>query len=718
MKSKEINKVYFGDVDNISIFNHNRRDFIKKLGSGLIIVFSLSKFKAFAMDESLSNTNELIDFNAYLRIKEDGNISCYTGKIEMGQGITTSLAQVLAEELEVDINRIEMIMGDTDLCPYDAGTWGSLTTRFFDPILRTAAVEAKMELIKLASIELKISESELNTVDGHVVKTTDNTIKISYASLTKGKKIVKTINKPPTYKKTSAYKHVGNPINAINAKLKVTGKAKYAGDIQLPNMLYASISRPIAHGSKLISVDASLAEKMDGVKVVIIDDLVAALHTNYLVAEKAQQTIKVDWSVPQVEVNDKTIFNHLVENAKETSIIEVKGTITDGFNQADYIAEFEYYDGYISHAPMETHTATVHFEGDKLLVWASTQTPFGVQKELSQKLDLPLDKVHLKQVLVGGGFGGKIYGQQILEAALIARKAGVPVQLAWTRKEEFMYNMFRPAAVMQIKAGVQNDGQIVAWKYQIYCAGSRGVNDFYGIPNLRSALYDQRNIHPFGVGAWRAPGNNSTTFARESHIDVLADKIGMDPLAFRLKNLSDAKMERTLRLAAKTFNYTSAKTGKNKGCGMALGFDAGTYVAIIAEVHVDPVSGEVTPIRIVCAQDMGQVVNPHGARVQTEGGITMGLGYALYEDIQFNGGEVKTHNFHQYEITRFSVTPPIEAVFIDDMESPPQGGGEPAIICVGGAIANAVFHASGARVLQMPITPERILNSIKNNSKT
>jgi isoquinoline 1-oxidoreductase len=712
MKSNEINNIYFGDVDSENLFNSNRRDFIKKLGSGLIIAFTIGKYDAFSMNEKAENNNNPIDFNAYLRIREDGLVECYTGKIEMGQGITTSLAQVIAEELEIPIERINMIMGDTDLCPYDAGTWGSLTTRFFDPVLRAAAVDARSELIKLASIEMQVSEYELFISEGNVAKISDTSIKISYAELTKGKKIVKTISSPPIYKKPSEYKKVGKPINATNAILKVTGKAIYAGDIKLPGMLYASICRPPAHDSKLVSVNTADAEKISSVKIIIIENLIAALHNNPETALIAQQKIKAEWTKTAIDVNDKTIFKYLVQNAVETSVTEEKGNLTDGFNQADFIEELDYLDGYKSHAPMETHTATVKFEDDKVLVWASTQTPFGARQELARKLDMPTEKVHIKQVLVGGGFGGKIYGNQILEAALIARKAQVPVQLAWRREEEFTYNMFRPAAVMQIKAGVRKNGKIVAWKYQIYCAGNRGVKDFYGIDNVRTALYDKKNIHPFGVGAWRAPGNNSTTFARESHIDVLANKIGMDPLEFRLKNISDPKMERTLRLAATTFGYQTAKTGVNKGCGIALGVDAGTYVAIIAEVSVDK-KGVVTPLRMVCAQDMGQVVNPHGATVQTVGGLTMGLGYALYEDIEFNGGEIKTTNFHQYEITRFSVTPAIEAVFVDDMESPPQGGGEPAIICVGGAIANAVFYASGARVNQMPITPERVLNALK-----
>ena len=709
MNAEEINEIYFGDVD--LPLNPGRREFIKKLGAGLFIIFAINPFSSLAEEEE--EANKRADFNLYLRIREDGRVECYTGKIEMGQGVTTSLAQALAEELDVELNSIDMIMGDTDLCPYDAGTWGSMTTRSFDPVLRAAAIEARMELVKMASVELKVLEDQLKTEDGYVVSKTDNSVKISYASLTKGKKIVKTVRRAPVFKKPAEFKQVGKQVHAINALLKVKGKAKYAGDIQLPGMLYAAISRPPAHGCKLFSVDKGKAEAMEGVKVIVVEDLVAALHANPNRAAIAAAAIKTEWSKPEVLATDKTIFSYLVEQGKETKVVEEKGNLDQGFADADFVLEAEYHDGYKAHASIETHTATANFEGDRLIIWASSQTPFGTRKDLATKFNMPVEKVLVKPILIGGGFGGKIYNDQATEAALLAKESGKPVQLAWTREEEFMYDKFRPAAVMQIKAGVKKSGKIVAWKYNIYCAGNRGVNDFYGIPNLRTALYDKKGIHPFGTGAWRAPGNSTSTFARESHIDVLADKIGMDPLAFRLVNVSNDKMERTLRLATKIFNYTSAKPGKNRGVGIALGTDAGTFVAVIAEVEVNPETGIVKVLRVVCAQDMGQVINPHGARVQAEGCITMGLGYALYEDVPFNWGEVLVRNFDTYEITRFSTTAPVEVVFFDDMNAPPQGGGEPAIICVGGAIANAVFHASGARVTQMPITPERILGKIK-----
>ena len=326
---------------------------------------------------------------------------------------------------------------------------------------------------------------------------------------------------------------------------------------------------------------------------------------------------------------------------------------------------------------------------------------------------MPLEMVHVKQIFLGGGFGGKIYNQQAIEAAIIAKMCGKPVQLVWSRKEEFMYDKFRPAALMKVKSGIDSSGKLQLWNFDIYCAGTRGTKLFYEVPNNKTSFFNERNIHPVGTGAWRAPGNNSTTFARESHIDVTANAAGIDALEFRLNNLNNQDMLATLKLAATTFDWNRKKE-ENFGYGIALGEDAGTCVAIIAEVFVDKKTGIVKPIKVVCAQDMGQVVNPHGATVQTEGGITMGLGYALYEEVEFNGGNVKTRNFKNYEITKFSNTPEIECVFIEKMDSKPQGGGEPAIICVGGAIANAIFDACGARVNQMPITPERILKELQN----
>ena len=708
MNPDKITELYFSDVNKP--ISYDRREFLKKLGGGIIVVFCLGKLSM--LDGwSQNSADEDLNFNAYLRVKEDGTVNCYTGKIEMGQGVITSLAMVLAEELEVSMESVNMVMGDTDLCPYDAGTWGSLTTRFADPVIRSAAAEAREILVDLASKELEVSKDELEVIDGHVFVKGNSSRSISYAELTKGKKIVQSLKNKPAIKKSKDFKIIGKPVISTDAVAKVTGAAKYSGDIKLPGTVYATVVRPPIFDSKKLLVDASGLTDFEGVELIENDDFVAVIHSDPEISNKASKKVKVTWESPEAKADDETIFQYFEDNIEDSKISEEGGSLETGKEISETILESYYYDGYKAHAPIETHSATCFFEGDKLIIWASTQTPFGLQKQLSEKLNMSLEKVHVKQIFIGGGFGGKIYNQQAIEAALIAKSCGKPVQLVWSRREEFMYDKFRPASIMKTTSGVNSEGKLTHWEFDIYCAGTRGTNLFYDIPNNRTRIFNKRNIHPLGTGAWRAPGNNTTTFARESQIDEIAHKIGIDPLEFRLNNLKNSDMAETLKLAAKTFDWNRTKE-EGHGYGIALGEDAGTCVAIISEVHVDKTTGIVQPIKIVCAQDMGQVVNPHGATVQTEGGITMGLGYALYEEVEFNGGKVKTRNFKNYEITRFSKTPKIECVFIDKMDSKPQGGGEPTIICVGGAIANAVFDACGARVNRMPVTSKRILEAL------
>ncbi|MDH5413230.1 MAG: molybdopterin-dependent oxidoreductase [Flavobacteriaceae bacterium] len=697
------------EIKNETVYS--RRRFIKNLGGGVIVVFCLGEMSFSSLFAQEILAPEEIDFNAYLRVKEDGRVDCFTGKIEMGQGIVTSLAQVVAEELEVSIYNIDMVMGDTELCPYDRGTWGSLTTRFIDPVLRAAAAETREVLLDLAAEHFGISKSFLQVIEGVVSVKDDSTKKISYAELTNGKKIVRSLTRKPEIKKAKDFKLIGKPIGSLDAEAKVTGKAKYSGDILLPGMVHATIVRPEVFGSKKVKVDASKLADFAGAQLVEKDNLVAVVHRDPEVSNQAANSIQVTWDAPVAKANQETVFQYLEDTIQDHEVFKKEGTLSSGKEVSTVYKEATYHDGYKAHASIETHVATCFFEGDKFTLWASTQSPFGTRSAVARALQMPEEKVHVKQIFLGGGFGGKSNSQQSIEAATISKLCGKPVQLVWSRKEEFMYDNFRTAAVVKVAGGTDNKGKLKLWDFDIYCAGTRGTELFYGVPNNRIRSFNQSGVHPFGTGAWRAPGNNTTTFARESHIDVMAHAAGIDPLEFRLKNLNNNDMIATLQLAAKTFGYDKEKE-PGHGYGIALGQDAGTLVAMIAEVFVDTKTGEVQPIRIVCSQDMGQVVNPHGATLQTEGGITMGIGYALSEEIEFEGGDLKTTNFNRYEITRFSKTPTIECVFIDKMDSAPQGGGEPAIICVGAAIANAVFDACGARVNRMPITPERILTAL------
>ena len=371
---------------------------------------------------------------------------------------------------------------------------------------------------------------------------------------------------------------------------------------------------------------------------------------------------------------------------------------------------------------METHTAVAKFEGNKVTVWASTQTPFPLQDQVALALGISSENVRIITPFIGGAFGGKSASSQAIEAAKLAKLTGKPVQVIFSRAEEFFYDTFRPAAVVKIKSGMKKSGKMTLWDYMVYFAGSRGSQHFYDIPNHSTvALGEWRGsesgAHPFATGPWRAPGNNTNTFARESQIDVMASKASIDPLEFRLKNLKDERMQRVLKTATEKAGWIPAVSPSGRGFGIACGIDSGTYVALVAEVQVDEKSGKVQVKKVVCAQDMGIVVNPEGAILQIEGCITMGLGYALSEEIHFKGGEIFDTNFGTYELPRFSWVPQIEPVLIKADDISPQGGGEPAIICMGAVIANAIYDATGARLYQLPMIPGRVKQAIAARAK-
>jgi nicotinate dehydrogenase subunit B len=707
------------DFDDSSVgFSTDRREFLKIMGGGILVLISLGESELLAQRRRGFGQRLPSDFNAFLKIGEDGRVSCFTGKIEMGQGIVTSLAQMLAEELNVPLENVDMVMGDTDLCPWDMGTFGSMSTRFFGPPLRAAAAEARAVLVQLAEERLQVPAQQLQAENGNVFIKEHPEKKVSYAELTQGKRIERRVNHQVALEAVSEFTVIGKPIQRRDARDKVTGTAKYAADIRVPGMLSAAILRPPAHGATLKSADTSEAERLPGVRIIKEGGLVAALHEHPDLAREALSKVKAQFDQTEAEVDDKTIFDHLLNVAPEGRTVVSGGDLKRGTELAAHVTEATYLNSYVAHAPLEPHAALARIEGDKVTVWASTQNPFGARDEIARRLGLDSAKVRVIAPFVGGGFGGKTNNQQALEAAVLAQAVGKPVQVVWSRAEEFFFDTFRPAAVVKIRSGVDGAGRIVLWDYHVYFAGERGCQQFYDVPHHLTVSHGggwtaASGTHPFRTGAWRAPGNNTNTFARESQIDIMATKAGIDPVEFRLKNLKNERMIRVLKTAAEKFGWPPNKAPGNRGAGVACGTDSGTYVAWIAEVEVNKNSGTVQVKRVVCAQEMGLVINPEGARIQMEGCITMGLGYALAEEIRFKGGEVHDLNFESYQIPRFSWLPEIETVLVDAKDSPPQGGGEPAIIGMGAVLANAVFAAARTRLFQLPMTPLRIKEVIQ-----
>jgi nicotinate dehydrogenase subunit B len=697
----------------------NRREFLKRIGvmgGGMIVYFSygvpLATAQSTRGEPRPGATQEgLPGFNAFLRIGADGRIACYTGKIEMGQGVITSLAQMAAEELNAPFDAIDMIMGDTDLCPWDRGTWGSMTTRFFGPKLREAAAEARAVLLEMAAESLDAPLDRLIAEHGVIFDRTQTWNRVTYAELTKGKIVERHLKGKAPLKDVAQFTVVGKSFLRSDALEKVTGKARYAGDIRLPGMLYAGILRPPAHGATLKRVDLSGARQMVGVLAVQDGDLIAVLHEHPDNAWEALGKIRAEFEPSKSRLDDKNIFDHLLAVAPEGSVVKEEGSLETGRGLAGELFEKTYMNGYVAHAPIETHTALAEVKDGKATVWASTQTPFGVKEQVAGALSMPSANVRVKSVFLGGGFGGKSASRQAVEAARLARLAGRPVQVAWSRGEEFFHDTFMPAAIVKIRSGVNGSGQIVLWDYTVYFAGSDGAELFYHVPHHKEiscgSWQGSTGSHPIGTGPWRAPATNTNSFARESQIDIMASKVGKDPVEFRLDHLRDGRMRRVLEAAARKFGWKPLKAPSGRGWGVACGIRSGAYVATIAEVEVDASTGKVQVKRVVHAQDMGLVINPEGAKLQVEGSIVMGLGYALREEIHFKNGEIFDLNFDTYQIPRFSWTPKIETVLIEG-NSPPQGGGEPPIVCIGAVLANAVFDAAGVRLHQLPMTPERI----------
>lgn len=697
-------------------FTLGRREFIKLVGGGIVVFFSYGDPLALQRRQGRGYPE---DFNAYLLIGEDGRISCFTGKIEMGQGIHTSLAQMLAEELDVPLNRVDMVMGDTSVCPYDSGTFGSRSTKYFGPPLREAAAEARGVLIQLAAEKLGVPEKNLAVKDGFIYSGDASGKKVSFAELAKGKKIQRYMEKKPPIKHYSKHTIAGKPTDRMDSEKKVAGEAKFAIDVHLPGMLYARILRPPAHGAKLKTMDASAASKIPGIRIIQEGDMAAVLHEHPDVAENALNLIEAEFEPSDSMLDNASIFDHLKRSSPEGNVVTEKGNVEDGKTLASTTLKRSYFNHYVAHAPSETHTAIAQIEGDRATVWASTQSPFRAQREVAEAVGLPLEKVRVITPFVGCGFGGKNQGIQITEAARLAKLSGRPVQVAWTRKEEFFYDTFRPAAVIEIESGLDRSKNIVFWEYHNYFAGDRSSQPFYNIPHYKvlsmggwGGRSGGGSVHPFGVGAWRGPGSNTNVFAIESHIDIMAKKAEMNPLEFRMHNLADDRMKRVLTAAAEKFGKSFSESPSGKGYGLACTDYLGTYLATMAEVKVNQTSGKVTVERVVCAQDTGEVINPEGARLQIEGCITMGLGYCLTEEIRFSNGRILDENFDTYEIPRFSWTPEIETVLVDNPEMAPQGCGEPAITSMGAVIANAVHDAIGKRLFTLPMTPSRIKEAL------
>ena len=681
----------------------DRRDFLKFLVGGLLVY--LSPVPALAQESGRApHRHELpTEISAWIHIDADGRVKVFTGKVEVGQNIRTSLAQAVAEELRVPFESITMIMGDTDLVPWDMGTFGSRTTPTMSPQLRNMAVAARQLLLETAAQRWNIDASKLIASSGKIT-TPDGKKFITYANLTRGENLVKSVPGDPPLTPATEWKIAGTAVPKANGRDFVTGKHQFPSDVVRSGMIFGAVLRPEAYNAKLGSIDTSATEKMPSVKVVRDGDFTGVVASDAFTAQQALATIKAKWTVPP-QPSNQGLFDYLKANPDGDSKPQRQsGSVAESFSSAEAKLESQYTIEYIAHTPLEPRAAVAEWNDGKLTVWTGTQRPFGVQEELMQAFQLSPKQVRVIQPDMGSGYGGKHTGEAAMEAARLARAEGKPVKVVWTREEEFTWAYFRPAGLVQVKSAARPDGTLISWEFHNYNSGPAAIETPYEVQNQLIHFHPSKS--PLRQGSYRGLAATFNHFARESQMDEVAAALKMDPLAFRLKNISNPRLKAVLEAAAEKFGWQSAKSSSEHGFGIACGTDKGGYVATCAEVSVDPTSKKVKIRRAVQAWECGAIINPDGLRNQVQGALVQGIGGALFERILFSNGRIENPHLSKYRLPRFSDTPQIDIVLLDRKDLPSAGAGETGIVGIAPAIGNAIFAATGTRLRHMPLTPE------------
>jgi isoquinoline 1-oxidoreductase len=670
----------------------DRREFLGTVGCGIVVL--LMPVGAAAQQRADAAHNPFPpELEAWLHIDETGAVTVFTGKVEVGQGVRASLAQAVAEELRTPVAGVRLVMGDTALTPYDMGTFGSRSTPYMAPQLRKAGATARELLLDLAAEKWNADRATL-VASGGAVADPKTGQSVSYGALAAGRRLIHTISGDIALTPADQWKVLGTPLAKANATAIVTGEHHYPSDMMRPGMLHGKVVRPASFGAKLASADTSKAEAMPGVKVVRDGDFLGVIAPHPRIAARAAAAVSAQWTeVPQP--SNSELFDYLRHNMDGTVRPEVAhGSVEKALSEAEVKLAQTYTVAYIAHCPLEPRAAVAEWNDGDVTVWTGSQRPFGVRSELATEFGIPEERVHVIVPDTGSGYGGKHSGEAASEAARLSKAVGKPVKVVWTRQEEFTWAYFRPAGVIEIHSAATKAGAITSWEFLNINSGPAALRHAYDIPNQRIMFQPARS--PLRQGSYRSLAAAANTFARETAIDELAHAVGADPLEFRLKHTKDERFRAVLKAAAERFAW-----GKQKGCGIAAGWDKGSYVATCAAVSI--VDGKVRVDRIVEAFECGAIVNPDGLENQVTGAIIQGLGGALFEAIEFANGRILNSRLARYRVPRQSDVPPIETVLLNRKDLPSAGAGETAIIGIAPAIGNAIFSATGKRLRSLPL---------------
>ncbi len=689
-------------------FELDRRAFVKLVGGGLVVFLAADGAAAQESGRRGGGEDHPQEVSAWLRVAEDGTVTVFTGKVEFGQDIRTSLTQAVAEELRTPLETIRLVMGDTDLAPFDMGTFGSRTTPVMAAQLRKVAAAAREALVDLAAEQWKAARETLRVEGGRVSDPAGRSA--GFGSLAGGRKLVRATADVATAP-ASAWTVAGRSVPKVNARDMVTGSHVYTSDLTRPGLWHGRVLRPPALGATLLSV-SDVAARAAGATVVRDGTFVGVAAPTVLAARRALQDLHAEWKPAEGAQPSSTDVYEYLKNTRpapgegqgRSSPAYETGSVARALGSAAHTLRASYTVAYIAHAPLEPRAAVAEWTDGKLTVWTGTQRPFGVRRELAEAFRLPEDKVRVIVPDTGSGYGGKHTGETAVEAARLARAAGHPVKVVWTREEEFAWGYFRPAGLIEVTSGAAADGRLTAWEFHNWNSGGSAIRTPYDVANQHIAFHPARS--PLRQGSYRGLAATANHFAREVHMDELARAVKLDPVEMRRRNLKDARVRAVLDAAAERFGWGRAKAAPIRGHGVAAGTEKGSYVAACAEVSVERVTGIVRVLRVVTAFECGAVVNPDHLRSQVEGSVVQGLGGALFEAVRFEEGEIVSDRFSRYRVPRFSDTPAVDVVLLDRKDLPSAGAGETPIVTVAPAIANAIFDAIGVRLRALPLVPD------------
>lgn len=708
-----------------NIAETSRRDFLKAsavVTSGLLVGFSIQAMR------SAHAAGTLRTPNAWVHISDDNVVTLITARSEMGQGVYTSMPMLIAEELNVDLKKVQVAVAPPDKVYTNALlgaqiTGGSTSVRDGWEKLRVAGAQVREMLLMAAAKKWNVDKAQLRADNGVVHG--PKGLKATYGELAEAATQMPVVANPPL-KDPKDFRIVGKRTKRLDTPMKVNGKAEFGIDVKLPGMVYASLEQSPVIGGKVVNFDASKAKAMPGViDVVQAGDSVAVVADTYWHAKKAREALTVNWDlgpIAQMDHNSMIADTRLaMETVDPLPIGQPEGDINATLTLAEKIVEAEYVTPLQSHAPMEPMNFTASVKDGKVLAIGPTQFQQGAAGAIAAALGVKPEDITLKTTFLGGGFGRRLELDFITQAALVSKAVGKPVKVLWTREDDTTHDFYRPIGVNRLKAGLDASGMPVALHYKVasqsitqraFGLPPKTFDPFmaeasvapYEIPNTQHDLY----IHDTGfrVGYWRAVSHNMNAFANESFIDECAKAAGKDPYEYRMALLKNKpRFANVLKLAADKAGWGKPlPAGHARGIALMEGYD--TYMAEVAEISLNG-DGSVRVHKVTVAADVGRMVNPDTVEAQIMSGVVFGMGAGLMQEITMDKGRVQQTNFHNYPVVRMNETPVIDITLVNSTEKP-GGIGEPSTALIAPAIANAVASLTGKRVRKLPITADAI----------